>query len=254
MVAPTTPAHEEANEMLSNKIRTAVAALAAAAALAIPASALAQNPLEWALAPVSEQPYDFNTYTLGDVHRPLSCQSGLMIGCWQDLVYGNETWGVDLNWNNPAFDRIGNPLHERNVQWKFVRQGNTRFPAGYPASCHQISGTEQVALYDTVNHQYLADGHETFGVNLVWSSTPRFEWKVAIGLLEQSTYSDRVAQLYNTTEPGPTGTQGAYLVMGHQTWGVDLRWLHAPYGLPYTYTPPAPCRPIMVEPPIYAAP
>ncbi len=239
--------------MLSNKIRTAIMVLAGAAALALPASALAQNPLEWSLTGgASEQPYVSNSYTLGNVHRPLSCRSGAF-QCWQDLVYGNETWGVDLNWNNPAFDNLGNPLHERNVQWKFVRQGNHRFPAGYPASCYQVSGTEQVALYNTVNHLYLADGHETFGVNLVWSSTPRYEWKVAIGLLEQSTYSARVAQLYNTTEPGPTGTQGAYLVMGHQIWGVDLRWLHAPYGLPYTYNPPAPCRLTATGPPISVA-
>jgi hypothetical protein len=221
--------------MFSNKIRTAIVAFAGAAALALPASALAQNPLEWSLTGgASEQPYVFNSYTLGDVHRPLSCRFGAF-QCWQDLVYGNETWGVDLNWNNPAFDSVGNPLHERNVQWKFVRQVNPRFPVVYPASCYQISGTEQVALYNTVNHQYLADGHETFGVDLVWSSTPRYEWKVAIGLLEQSTYSARVAQLYNTTEQ-------AYLVAGHQTWGVDLQWLHAPYGLPYTYNPPAPCQ------------
>ena len=239
--------------MLSNKIRTAIVALASTAALAVPASALAQNPLEWSLTGgASEQPYVSSSYTLGDVHRPLSCRFGAF-QCWQDLVYGNETWGVDLNWNNPAFDKVGNPLHERNVQWKFVRKGTTRVLPIYSASCYQISGTEQVALYNTVNHQYLADGHETFGVNLVWSSTPRYEWKVAIGLLEQSTYSARVAQLYNTTEPGPTGTWGAYLVICHQTWGVDLRWLHAPYGLPYTYSPPTPCRLTATGPPTLAA-
>ena len=244
--------------MLSNKIRTAVAALAGAAALAIPASALAQNPLEWALQPVSEQPYTFNTYTMGNVHRPVSCPNGPnpSIGCWQDLISGNQTFGVDLVWSNPAFDGQGNPLHEGNAQWQFVRQGNPRWPAAYPASCYQISGTESVAIYDTVRHQYLADGGSyTFGgVHVQWVSTPRYEWHVAVGLLEQSTYSDRVAQLYNTSEPGPGGTHGAYLVMGYQTWGVDLRWLHAPYGLPYTYNPPAPCRLTVIQPPIYAAP
>jgi len=224
--------------MITSKTRNIIIALVASLSFSgsavAPAVSQAQNPLEWAAS--VEQPYDFNTYNLGDVHRPLSCRSGVMLGCWQDLVYGNETWGVDLNWNNPTFDNIGNPLHESNVQWKFVREGNPRFPAAYPASCHQISGTEQVALYSTVSHQFLAYGNETFGVDLVWSSTPRYEWKVAVGLLEQPTYSDRVAQLYDTTA-------GAYLVASHQTWGVDLGWLHAPYGLPYTYNPPAPCRP-----------
>jgi len=250
MVSQTKPAYKEANEMFSKKIRIAIAALAGAFALALPGSALAQNPLEWSLTGgASEQPYTFNSYTLGDVHRPLTCGSGLAIGCWQDLISANQTFGVDLNWNNPAFDNIGNPLHEGNTQWQFVRKGNPRWPAIYPASCYQISGTESVAIYDTVRHQYLADGGSyTFGgVHVQWVSTPRYEWHVAIGLLEQSGYSVRVAQLYNTTEPGPNGAPpGAYLVMGHQTWGIDLRWLHAPYGLPSTYSPPAPCRPPVV--------
>jgi hypothetical protein len=228
--------------MLSTKIRLAIVALAGAAALALPASSLAQNPLEWSFTGgASEQPYTFNTYTLGDVHRPVYCSNRVnpSIGCWQDLIYGNETFGVDLVWTNPAFDGVGNPLHEGNVEWKFVRQSNPRLPVIYPASCYQVSGTEQVALYNTVNHQFLAYGNETFGVDLVWSSTPRYEWKVAVGLLEQPTYSARVAQLYNTTA-------GAYLYAHHQTWGVDLEWLHAPYGLPATYNAPAPCRPTVM--------
>ena len=227
--------------MFSNKIRIAIVALASAATLALPASAFAQNPLEWSLTGgASEQPYDFNTYTLGDAHRAVYCPNRVnpSIGCWQDLMYGHETFGVDLTWNNLRFDQIGNSLHEGDAQWKFVRAGK------HLVSCHQISGTENVALYNTKNHRFLADGGSyTFGgVHVQWVTTPRYEWKVAVGLLEQPTYSARVAQLYDINEPGPGGTRGAYLVAGHQTWGVDLRWLHAPYGLPYTYNPPAPCR------------
>jgi hypothetical protein len=229
--------------MLSNKIRIVIVALASAAALALPASALAQNPLEWSLSGGSdEQPYTFNTYTLGNVHRPLPCKQGnssveTSIGCWQDLISGHQTFGVDLIWRNPAFDGVNNPIHAGNVQWKFVRKGNPRWPVIYPASCYQISGTAQVAIYDTARKQYLADGGSYLfgGTHIQWVSTPRYEWKVAVGLLEQPTYSTRVAQLYNTAEQG-------YLVQGGSSLGIDVRWLHAPYGLPYTYVPPAPCR------------
>ena len=65
----------------------------------------------------------------------------------------------------------------------------------------------------------------------MWSATPRFEWQVATGQSNVSGYGGSFTELYNTTEQ-------AYLIDGHETWGVDLRWLHAPFSLPYGYTPP----------------
>jgi hypothetical protein len=215
--------------MFRNKIRTAIIALATVATLAVPASALAQNPLEWTTgqgASDTSQPTPYGTYTLADVHRPVRVygSNGGYADTFQDLINSHQTWGVDLDWHTPSFSDVLNESGSA-YQWKFVRQGRTT------VLNPQISGTERVALYNTTRNQYLADGHETFGVNVVWSSTPRYEWQVANGLYNASTFSVRATELYNTTEQ-------AYLVNGHETWGVDLVWLHAPFSLPYAYNPP----------------
>lgn len=218
--------------MFSNKIRTAVVALAGVAALALPAIAFAQNPLEWRTyqgSSLTGQPFDSGTYTLANLQRSVrvTAANGVSYAdTSQDLVYGNQTFGVDLDWYTPRFDDLTDPPRGRGVQWKFVRQHRGPF--------HQISGTERVGLYNTANHQYLAEGIEPChcGVKLVFSATPRYEWQVATGELNGPAYGS-FTQLYNTTEQ-------AYLVNGHQTWGVDLVWLHAPYGLPYGYEPPQP--------------
>lgn len=217
--------------MFTNKLRTAIVALAAAGALAVPASAFATNPVIWRTMQGSSgagQPTDTGTYTLSDWNRIVRTYAANHVSyadTGQDLVYGNQTWGVDLNWYTPLYqDLANNPLAGPGAQWRFVRQHVN------PLS-RQISGTEQVAIYNTASHQYLAGGNETFGVDLVWSSTPRFEWQVATGQSNVGTNGGSFTELYNTTEQ-------AYLIDGHETWGVDLVWLHAPFSLPYAYTPP----------------
>jgi len=216
--------------MFSNKLRTAIVALGAAAALALPASALATNPVVWRTLQGSSdtgQPTISSSYTLADWNRVVRTYAANGVGygdTGQDLVYGNQTFGVDLNWYTPRYgDLLNDPPTGPGPQWRFVRQGFS--------PVHQISGTQRVALYNTANHQYLADGNETFGVDLVWSATPVFEWQVATGQSNVSGYGGSFTELYNTTEQ-------AYLIDGHETWGVDLRWLHAPFSLPYGYTPP----------------
>jgi hypothetical protein len=216
--------------MFTNKLRTAIIAIAAAGALAVPASAFATNPVVWRTLQGSSgsgQPTDSANYTLANWNRVVRTYAANGVSyadTGQDLVYGNQTWGVDLNWYTPRYQDLNDPITGPGPQWRFVRQNRSRL-------IHQFSGTERVALYNTANHQYLADGHETFGVNVVWSATPRFEWQVATGQSNIGTYGGSFTELYNTTEQ-------AYLINGHETWGIDLVWLHAPFSLPNGYTPP----------------
>jgi hypothetical protein len=215
--------------MFTNKLRAAIVATAAVGALAIPASAFATNPVIWHTQQGSSgtsQPTDTDNYTLANGNRVVRtyATNGISYADTdQDLVYGNQTWGVDLNWYTPKYADLTDPPSGPGPQWRFVRQ--------YASPFHQISGTERVALYNTANHQYLADGNETFGVDLVWSSTPRFEWQVATGQSTVGGVTGSFTELYNTTEQ-------AYLIDGHETWGVDLVWLHAPFSLPNYYSPP----------------
>jgi hypothetical protein len=180
--------------MFSNKLRTAIVAVAAVAGLAIPASALATNPVVWRTSQGSSlgQPTAAQTYTLANWNRVVRVYgpNGGYGDTGQDLVYGNQTWGVDLNWYTPRYQNLIPPTGP-GLQWRFVRKG-FHLTAG-------ISGYERVALYNTVNHQYLADGNETFGVNVVYSSTPRYEWQVATGQSNVSGYGGSFTELYNTT-------------------------------------------------------
>ena len=221
--------------MFRNKIRTAIIALAGVAALAVPGSALAQNPLEWTTgqgASDTSQPTPFGTYTLANVHRPVRVygSNGSYADTFQDLINSHETWGVDLNWHTPSYSDVLNDSGS-GFQWKFVRQGRTT------VLNPQISGTERVALYNTTRRQYLVYTGKVcypfIGCKppLAYSTTPRFEWHVANGLLNASTYSVRATELYNTTAQG-------YLINSHEDLGVDLDFLHAPFSLPYAYNPP----------------
>jgi hypothetical protein len=106
----------------------------------------------------------------------------------QLLGYGNQTWGVDLQWGDHGDWILSLPGH-----------GGTR----------PITQADHVALYNTMSHKYLGYGHETFGVDLQWYDSPHFEWQVAGTGINRG--------LYNVNEHD-------YLQFGVQTWGINLVW------------------------------
>jgi hypothetical protein len=221
--------------MFRLKLRAAIAALTALAALVLAASALATEPLQWSrdLLYSSNQPNGTFAYTLANDFKlgSMDLPHGGHFTTNQDLVFGNETFGVDLTWFTP------DPLHDGSSeafpnpgrQWQFVRRPGLHFTTLIPAA-------EHVALYNTARHGYLAEGHETFGIGLIWSATPRYEWQVAQGEPNQTPGSYRT-ELYNDTER-------AYLIEHSRTWGVDLTWLHAPFSIPFGYQAPASNLPV----------
>jgi hypothetical protein len=239
--------------MLSTKTRTAIATLTTLAALAFPVSALALEPLQWitdnngsgatyevdktlpqGAVTHGQQPFGGNpalwfqnTYSLASEFK----RQGN--GLYQDLIYGNETFGVDLNWYTPTF------VDFYRAEWQFVRQPVSHATAGIPA-------TEQVALYDVASEKYLMAEYEEFGIDLIWTNTPIYQWQVAVGVPNPTTGYYRTG-LYNTAEHG-------YLIEHTRTWGVDLSWDHAPFSLPNGYQAPKarlvisqPVRPIGVR-------
>jgi hypothetical protein len=227
--------------MLSRKIRIAIVSLSALVALALPVSALAIEPLQWSkdsffddgIQPVGANPASpatrQNSYTLSSDLKEanLNLPNGGSETVRQELVYGNQTFGVDLDWFSPEpvyeyeFQGYRNP----GRQWQFVRQPVYHVTARIPA-------TERVALYNTASQRYLVRGDETFGIGLVWSATARYEWQVAEGEPNQTPGGYRT-ELYNTAEQG-------YLIEHGRTWGVDLSWVHAPFSIPYGYQSPPP--------------
>lgn len=221
--------------MLRFKIRVALVALTAIAAFALPASALATNVTRWDVeqqneaSPDGQAPYAGVPTRLDDAYREanMTLPTGVKLREPESLSYGHETFGVDLTWSPPIY---GKP----NLTWEFIRP-----PGRYLTQ--QIAASENVALYNTVNHQYLAwacPGFATaclgaeiepFGINLAFSRTPEYQWRIFKGSDDGHPY---LADIYNVTEK-------AYLIDHHQTFGVDLGWIHAPFETPPDYIPPA---------------
>jgi hypothetical protein len=236
----------------TTKIRnTVLAAFAALVALALPASAVAViEPLQWANQGPSNSlgqpvggnpaspPTQQNTYTLATRHKVEVRDYGAGPEfIEEELVNQNETFGVDLDYYGPSTEEPPAKFN-RGWQWQFVRQAVAHTTVAIPA-------TEKVALYNTSRHQYLAVGRETFGVDLVWSNAPHYEWQVAVGNSQHGVDINgrprsKETELYNTTEHG-------YLIEGHQKSGVDLSWVHASFSTPRGYVAP---RTPVVRPPI----
>jgi hypothetical protein len=119
----------------------------------------------------------------------------------ETLTTGNETFGVNLNWDDGSKD----------IQVE--AQGGPNLMRGQALALKTAGG-------------WLKYGHQDYGVDLQLSSTPSYEW-YAIG--DTGTPGDE------TTHAGePLGDGGyfalwnnvlkAYLVNGHQTLGIDLNW------------------------------
>jgi hypothetical protein len=230
--------------MLRFKLRAGLIALTAVAALVVPASASATNVTDWELgqqgsppsSTANAAPYANAPTILMDPYRQYTAPG---YDEAESVVYGHETWGVDLTWTEPLSS--GAALLSE-YQWEFIRQ-----PGNYDTP--QVAATDHVALYNTVNGQYLAwachagfgsgciGPTENYGINLYYSSTPQYQWQVAKG---GDTAAPDLADLYNDVEQ-------AYLIEHSQTFGVDLGWIHAPFETGPDYIPPTVTRTLSVS-------
>ena len=110
-----------------------------------------------------------------------------------NLVYGDERFGVDLQW-------VGQP-----ADWTIQTQGGP----------HLMDG--QAVALEAAPGKWLAYGHETYGVDLVYSSAPSYEWYVVGGAPGSPLSSNGQFALWDSAS-------GRYLVWESQTFGVDLNW------------------------------
>jgi len=244
----------------TTKIRnTVVAVFAALVALALPVSAMAIEPLQWANEgptnshgqPVAGNPAAAptrqNTYTLTNrmvnPYRERAADAGLELVGETVLCagWGCESPEMPLGWYLPTHSEGYKQPGEfnRGWQWQFVRQPG-------PHATTQIPATEPVALYNTFFDRYdvkLGDGGA-----LSWSSTPRYEWQVAVGDSTIPIVRERETELYNTSEQG-------YLIFpeggGLEGEGPGLSWVHARFSIPKGYVAPMPVKtgPVNATPP-----
>jgi hypothetical protein len=236
MIAVSEKPHQQEFKMFRFTPRAALVALTVIGALALPASALATNVTTWQLvqqndpaasdtaqAPYADVPTELVAPPIASGNPPGAEDNPN--GGTESLVYGHATFGVDLTYTNIS-----------NYQWLISRPGTY--------ATQQIAASEPVALYNSVNREYLADACtggsscvgrpiEAYGINLYFSTTPSYEWHVAKG---GNPTAPSYVDLYDSIEQ-------AYLIpwstLGSTALGeVQLGWIHAPFYTGPDYIPP----------------
>jgi hypothetical protein len=106
----------------------------------------------------------------------------------------------------------------------------------------RLRAGEKLALYNTKTRRYLFGAGQTFGINLNWTKSPSWEWRIELRQGSQTQFA-----LYNTKV-------NDYLVYGSRTFGPNLKWykdtLPKPEPPPQTVFSVALRRQIIVQGPI----
>ena len=159
------------------RARLLVVCVALLALAVVPAAASAANPLQWTVNNNAGR-----QLSAGTEYELVNVGGGSRIG------YQSRT-GVDLGWTSSG--------------------GNFEFRRGNPRDHRSIRPDEPMAIYNTKTRKYLVYASQTFGINLDWSSSPLYQWKI--------TQSGSRFSLYNTVIRD-------YVVYGSRLWGINLVW------------------------------
>jgi hypothetical protein len=119
------------------------------------------------------------------------------------LQWEHQTFGINLGWTDDASAATA----VRVSRWFFTRADTTR-PIRYG---------DTVALGNGQSPSYIRYANRTVGINLEWSSTPRYEWQLLGGPIGQPVRSGDWLAIYNTTTKQP-------LIYFDRTVGADIGW------------------------------
>ncbi len=116
------------------------------------------------------------------------------LGDGKRLVYEERTWGINLGWSNTA-------------------SGNVFFERADGASDPLRYG-EPIAVR-IKDQGYLCYGSRDHGIDLVWSDSPKYEWRILGGNPRDLIDSTLPVSLYNETNQD-------YVIKGPRDIGIDL--------------------------------
>jgi hypothetical protein len=119
------------------------------------------------------------------------------------LQWEPQTFGINLGWTDDASPETA----VRVSRWFFTRSDTT----------HPLRYGDTVALGYGISPSYVYYADRTFGINLNWSYTPRFEWKLLGGKIGEQVRSGDWLAIYNTTTKQP-------LMYFDRTVGADIGW------------------------------
>jgi hypothetical protein len=132
-------------------------------------------------------------YGLSDANQGTGDLQNARRSSYTSLTHANQTFGVDLDWS------------ENGALWKIQAQGGPHVMRGQAVALRIWGGG------------WLKYGHETWGIDLVLSDTPVYQWYVLGGQPGSSITNGGDFALWNSAAK-------RYLVSAHQTWGVSLDW------------------------------
>jgi len=112
------------------------------------------------------------------------------------VIYGERTFGINLVW--------GSPFGPANIRFDpVVRREGMRY--------------ERSVAIRVAGGGYLRYKSRLFGINLSWSSTPVYEWRIRGGPSGQHVHRGDSVAIYNKTEHD-------VVVYGVRGVGINLRW------------------------------
>jgi hypothetical protein len=119
------------------------------------------------------------------------------------LQWESQTFGINLGWTDDASASTA----VRVSRWFFTRSDTT----------HPIRYGDRVAMGYGTDPSYIRYAERTFGINLDWSSTPKYEWKILGGKIGTPVRSGDWLAIYNTVTRQP-------LIYFDRTVGADIGW------------------------------
>jgi hypothetical protein len=123
------------------------------------------------------------------------------------LQHEQQTFGINLGWTDDA-----EPQTERKVaRWFFPRRGH---------DTQGIRYGEIIALGNGEQPSFIRYEHRTVGVNLGWSESPVFEWKILGGKPGELVRTGEWVALFNMRSE----SHGECLIYFDRTVGGDIGW------------------------------
>jgi len=119
------------------------------------------------------------------------------------LQWEPQKYGIHLGWTDDASPTTAVAVS----RWFFTRTDTT----------HPIRYGDTVAMGYGISPSYIYYVDRTFGINLDWSTAPRYEWKLLGGRIGEEVRSGDWLAIYNTVTKQP-------LIYFDRTFGADIGW------------------------------
>jgi len=118
------------------------------------------------------------------------------------LQHENQTFGINLGWT----DHSDKGTEQKVRRWFFAKNGDGPIHYG-----------DVIALANGQDPSFLENKKRSVGINLEFSKTPVFEWKILGGTIGQPVITGQRVAIFNMSDGEP-------LIFFDRTAGGDIGW------------------------------